>query len=465
MSTTTTRPTTTTVTTTTERDERYTASADYHWGSIHANADVYPGSAGFQLGDGPFGFQSSVRLPGAMCLVHRDFARADDACVKNPQNCSAGLSFSLWHKARYDVSLIGSTRYLPRQVLISTGGDVQGTPGVLVYVKNHVLGVIVSTGDKFWRVAVTALMVNNEWNNIGVRWQEPGDGDDQVVQGLQLFINQERKGAVIHGRPSPAKPPLEPVQLMAGCHKTGTYGLYSDFCSCEMDEVAFWTRALRDDELSRFVGGYKTSLSTSEFSSIVSQINLRDLGQQSEAIRILGHMLDGPHKLTAPGDPPAPGQQGEDEDEATEVGVDQLENLADIMGKMTDLSTVKSQQTPQELDAFANLVKVPSMLLRENNKAKWRELDKKKQKQKAGKQVKNAKEKKTKDAADMVREFESWALVSATRVASAGRERHHPGAQEDRQHRTDHTEDEDGLLQVQEGRLLSGGAEPKGQHH
>lgn len=47
-------------------DESYGASADYHWGSINANAQVYPVRADYELGDGPFGFRSSVQLPGAM---------------------------------------------------------------------------------------------------------------------------------------------------------------------------------------------------------------------------------------------------------------------------------------------------------------------------------------------------------------------------------------------------------------
>ena len=55
------------------------------------------------------------------CLLHNDFALDGDTCVQRLQNCTDGLSFSLWHRASYDEELMYSDRYIPRQALISTG--------------------------------------------------------------------------------------------------------------------------------------------------------------------------------------------------------------------------------------------------------------------------------------------------------------------------------------------------------
>ncbi|KAF0303315.1 Adhesion G-protein coupled receptor G2 [Amphibalanus amphitrite] len=338
----TTRPTTSTPSTTTELDESYQASADYHWGSLNGNAEVYPARSRFRLGGGPFGFKTSVKLPGGMCLLHNDFAFEDDSCVQNPQNCSEGLSFSLWHKASYDETLMYSERYIPRQALISTGGDLQGTPGLLVYLQNHVLGVVVSTGSLYWRASVSGLLVNHAWNSIGVRWQAPGSADEQTVRGLQLFINQQRVAAMVNGLPASPRPPVEPVQLMVGCHRTSTRSIYSEFCAdCELDEVAIWRRALPDHQLSLFNGGHKEAraLSAHEFSSIVGQVNLRDLEQQQQAVQVLIGVLSKTDKESEAG--------GGSEDETD------MEELSDIMETMTDLKTLKRSQTADELDKLA----------------------------------------------------------------------------------------------------------------
>ena len=47
------------------------------------------------------------------------------------------------------------------------GGDDQGSPGIAIYLQGMVLGALVSTGGKFWRVETIGLMPNNTWNNIG----------------------------------------------------------------------------------------------------------------------------------------------------------------------------------------------------------------------------------------------------------------------------------------------------------
>ena len=45
-------------------DVTYPATTDYYWGTIEQNTSAVPAGGDFVIGDGPFGFQSSVILPG-----------------------------------------------------------------------------------------------------------------------------------------------------------------------------------------------------------------------------------------------------------------------------------------------------------------------------------------------------------------------------------------------------------------
>jgi hypothetical protein len=50
--------------------------------------------------------------------------------------------------------------------------------------------------------------------------------------------------------------PLNPPEVLLGCHKTQVNQTKRYFGSGNFDELAFWKRRLNDTELPYFLGGY-----------------------------------------------------------------------------------------------------------------------------------------------------------------------------------------------------------------
>ncbi|KAG7174697.1 putative adhesion G protein-coupled receptor B1-like, partial [Homarus americanus] len=53
-----------------------------------------------------------------------------------------------------------------------------------------------------------------------------------------------------------ALPPLDPPELMIGCHKTSTDTTYRHYHTTQLDEFAWWNRRLVDEDVIYFLGGY-----------------------------------------------------------------------------------------------------------------------------------------------------------------------------------------------------------------
>ncbi|KAF0294679.1 Cadherin EGF LAG seven-pass G-type receptor 3 [Amphibalanus amphitrite] len=417
---------------------RYPVTTDYYWGTIDHNTSVVPAGGGFDLGNGPFGFRSSITLPGDSCMRHASFMREGDTCVHDPSTCANGISFSLWHRCSFDSDAFTPREGLPYRYLISTGGD-EASPGIAIYLQGMVLGALVSTGNKFWRVETIGLLPNNTWNNIGVRWRPPAqNGSEQEFTGLQLYINQQPAAMVIHGQTpnTTAQPPLDPPEFMVGCHKTSADTDYSHFCPCEFDEIALWKRALLTNETIFFIGGLEedyAGMSAEVFADILRGVDLTDPDQQSVAVSIASKMVDNPEESI---DNPLsslkrPEQEEEDEEEeeeeeeededakaalrlATQGQISKMHVLADLLFTMTAPEVVKPNQTEQELNTFMNLVNLASQLLENKHHNKWKGIELQNNKKEREQKILKEEVQLDGESSDMIDRLEMYALSSVT---------------------------------------------------
>lgn len=47
------------------------------------------------------------------------------------------------------------------------------------------ISVLVSAGDKYWKVILNGMTIPNAWNNVGIRWS-PSTAPDGASHGLQV---------------------------------------------------------------------------------------------------------------------------------------------------------------------------------------------------------------------------------------------------------------------------------------
>jgi len=431
-------------------DVTYPATTDYFWGTIEQNATAQPAAGTFSTGSGPFGFKTSLVLPGDSCMVQKGFARRGDDCIGNPDSCEDGMSFSLWEKTVYTEDVFAPREEQQLRYLLSTGGDDQGSPGVAIYLQGMTLGAVVSTGAEYWLIETVGHLSNNTWNNIGVRWRKPpqdsdGSSSSGEFGGLQVFINQKPAGYVVHGvtPQAIAKQPLSPPEFMVGCHKASGEDEYRHFCPCEFDEIAMWQRSLLLNETMFFLGGFEANFSDvtpDELANILSNVDLTDPDQQSVAVTLINNLATAPEEEVDIADSPLTGQTQDEEEEeeessparpanrpqsagaappaskATKKQVNNMKTLSGMLFTMTQPEVIKANQTAEELGSFLNLAYLASTLLEDKNSAKWNAIEEKNVKNDRPLKKGERKKPRVKEAVDMLNSLETWALDSAAAV-------------------------------------------------
>ena len=139
------------------------------------------------------------------------------------------------------------------------GGDDRGHPGIRLWWQGPFLGVLVSTGDKYWELVFLPQLYNDTWNNIALRWFRPQGNDTQGK--LEVLINVEVQARTFFWQP--AKPTgatkkraLLPATMMLGCHKDMDDKGLRDYGDGFFDEIAFWDTYIFDNTSRMFAGGY-----------------------------------------------------------------------------------------------------------------------------------------------------------------------------------------------------------------
>lgn len=292
----------------------FPSTAIYYWERFDANY-TDGGDTGYKVVNGPFQFGKAIRLnkDEEQCLMDDEFALPDDLCIRNPSNCTDGLSFSLFFKPTYDEAdheMVDPTNNYEKEYILSTGGDV-GTPGVAIFRQGSKLGALVSTGDETWSMLVEGHIPKRDtWTNIAVRWRplnfvDATDYKDRAdageskedFGGLELFINLNKVGYVMQPEEISCKvvdpatcssggvnEALDPVTLSIGCHFTQENDTLRNFASGTWDEIAVWTEWLNDTVKPYFLGGYKAALETMAVEDVMEMIDKVDMSDPEQAI-------------------------------------------------------------------------------------------------------------------------------------------------------------------------------------
>jgi len=325
---------------------RFSLTTTYHWNNFDVNASEASLKKGLEVKQGPFGFGNAVVLDKSkdQCLTDSDFATSDDICIMNPKNCEKGLSASLFYKLEFDVNPddleTNFTKKFTREYILSTGGD-SGSPGFSIYRDGPIMGAILSTGEETWEVKVMGnLPKNNSWTNIAIRWEKlkftdqasyeaaklDNDNDISRLGGLQLFLNLEMIGHSLlpeekdckcttgscsnpddasqytcEKKAEPQEPLTQPT-MMLGCHKTKNNPNLRDFSGGVFDEVAFWSKRIPDEEIHKFLGGWKESfdnVDSSELLGMMDSVDFSDPDQAATALQVLS-MVVGEEETTLP---------------------------------------------------------------------------------------------------------------------------------------------------------------------
>ncbi|KAB7493731.1 hypothetical protein Anas_10425, partial [Armadillidium nasatum] len=184
---------------------------------------------------------------------------------------------------------IGTEERDDRMYIMSSGGDKEGHPGFAMYHQdNHFLVAVVSTGDQYWTVEAVAQLSAGYWTNVGATWSKQ--------EGLKLFVNNTKVGdsSVIHT--SKKKSPLNPAQVMLGCHKTSTNKTYGGFNKrASMDEFSLWRQALVGDEKDKIMGGFRdeyADMSDEKLRELLNKINTADSAQADSGANIANMLID-----------------------------------------------------------------------------------------------------------------------------------------------------------------------------
>ncbi|GFW06829.1 uncharacterized protein TNCV_3289291 [Trichonephila clavipes] len=255
-------PTTTTPPTTTPdpSDTRYSATSSFHISDLTAaGTPVYNDGPVHSSEDGPEGFGSAADFgdneekPERSCLKINELTKTakgkvseeHNKCWRNPINCKHGFSASIFGKLIFD------RRDESRRYLFSTGGDIEGIPGVAVFYKGIYVHAVVSTGEKVWSIYVAGLMLNDTWSNVAFTWSQQ--------EGLDLYINAKREAYAKYPDPLPQPPrqPLKPLQLTVGCRRHGK-NMYDEFVRGKLDEFVTWQYKVSQENASFFLGGLAT---------------------------------------------------------------------------------------------------------------------------------------------------------------------------------------------------------------
>ena len=174
-----------------------------------------------------------------------------------------------------------------REVLLSTGGDEDGSPGVLIWYEGGDIGALLSTGNRTWKLLVKGQRPSRgQWAHIGIRWRKLQftDVPDFIAQrkaqkpltemgGLEMLVDLKSVahslqpveiGCKVQSEDEKCKgqdnsavaKTFTAPELMLGCHKTISNDTYREFTTGVFDEVAIWERFLNATDLDYFMGGY-----------------------------------------------------------------------------------------------------------------------------------------------------------------------------------------------------------------
>ncbi|XP_050733459.1 uncharacterized protein LOC127007021 [Eriocheir sinensis] len=207
--------------------------------------------------NGPSGFGNGVEFVAnsKQCLVHKNYLNPSDVCTGNPKRCTAGLSLSLWYKGAQGLDkdwehvTMDLNDLSIMEVIVSTGGDMKGHPGIAIYQQGLTTSAVVSTGAEYWNVSSIGMITNNKWTNMAISWSKDN--------GLQLYIDRSLVGSVKYPTASPSVlTGLRPSEIMLGCHKDATNTTYRGFNAAAFDELAIWNTSLVGDRVMYFMGGY-----------------------------------------------------------------------------------------------------------------------------------------------------------------------------------------------------------------
>lgn len=346
----------------------------------------------FEQTDGPFGFGYAVRVKAdnQECLVKQNYESAGD-CTKDPNICSKGFSISIWEKADFSYDIFWTINNLqnePKRYVLSTGGDEQGHPGIAIYHQGISLVAIVSTGDEYWKLEVYGPFHNSTWNNIGILWSRP-QGENG---GLEMHVNHRRVGTVYKGMASTRKSPLNPSELMIGCHKDSDNQLYRGYNDAEFDELALWKRSLLDNETMFFLGGYEGEMSfidPEEYQVMLEKTDLKDSSQLVAAFKVLSLM----DVASRP------------ENATEEEAMNNTLRLQNVMASLTNPENIKQDLGVDDWVQFLDIIHATSNLLDDDSEDTWRVME---AKGKAG-------------ATEVARDFEGFYLDLLDKVSLEGK--------------------------------------------
>ena len=194
-------------------------------------------------------------------------------------------------------------------VVIFFSGPSTDIPGVAIYKERDKLGVIVSTGDQLWDLAVAgAAPTGDTWTNIALRWKPPtvtdsikykealkGQVGNQGFGGIELFVNGKSVGHLIEPKHFSHKIKDNKQQIMLGCHKTVDNHKLRGFAAGSYQEVAEWDWQLADDELSKLLGGYDEdliALPADELLEVLVHINVTELYQAEMTSKLVTSVIN-----------------------------------------------------------------------------------------------------------------------------------------------------------------------------
>ncbi|KAK7080264.1 hypothetical protein SK128_016792 [Halocaridina rubra] len=330
-----------------------------------------------KLTPGPFGFGYAVTLKSeyTQCLKRSPYASSGD-CTFDPATCTEGFSVGIWYRANFSYAYFHTVHALhkePKRYVLSTGGDTDGHPGIAIYHQGLALTGIVSTGDTYWKLEVLGPFANADWTNVGMRWDSEN--------GLELYANAKKVGHSHSSKPSSRKQPLDPNEILVGCHKDSDNTNYRHYHDGDFDEFAFWSRRLPDDETIFFLGGFEGSsenLSPEEFAVMLQRTDLTDPAQAQIALGMLSAMTD---QLSGPeGDSSTPSTSSDGSGTATDgtsqapvidSGALKLLGMANVFRGMTKPNLVKKDLTMEEMEIYSDVIKVASKILNESLARKW----------------------------------------------------------------------------------------------
>ncbi|XP_042211680.1 cadherin EGF LAG seven-pass G-type receptor 2-like [Homarus americanus] len=298
-------------------------TTDLHIPYIHLMMkDVNDVGNNYELIDGPFGFGYGIDINAEKQQCQSMTTTTDDGdCAYDPIKCNNGVSFSIWERiiATLD-EFFGSHKMedFPKKYIISTGGDMMGHPGIALY--HHAF----------------------------------------------LLINDRIVAYSTEGISVTALPPLDPPELMIGCHKTSTDTTYRHYHTTQLDEFAWWNRRLVDEDVIYFLGGYEgesENIDPDEFATMLNRTHLNDPVQLAVAASVLEEMTratsdDSFNASTAT-------------DEERKAKIESFNITLESVKKMTDPKFVPRCILEKDLERSMTIIKVINNLMDESKKEDW----------------------------------------------------------------------------------------------